>query len=183
MGGLLVFLSKYMIAIINIMGLVLLGLLVADYIRLYNHKCQILEAVDRKNTNSYYNKKTGEIVDRAEKEAVTPDTIREYEKKFNSECSRYASLAGVIPVFPLFGILGTVAGLISQMKATGLEAVTQSLDVALSSTFWGLVWTIIFRLLTSFLSQRTIEDTRVVLEDYDKKFNNSYMQGNIVEDR
>ncbi len=174
------FLANHISVIINVGGVLLTLVLAWNYTRLLSHRNTIMEAVNRKNTNSYYNKNTGELEDRDISEAVTPDTIRNYERRFNADVSNFNAFSQIIPVFPLLGILGTVAGLIMLMMQEGVEAISLSMDVALRSTFWGLVWTIALKIFIALFSKKVIDDTEVTLEDYDKKFNNSYMQGNIV---
>lgn len=175
------FLSAYMNWIINVIGGVVTILLVGNYISLRANRSQIEEATNRKVTNTFLNKKTMETHDEEAAGAVTPDTIRLYEKKFNRVCSFYNAISQIIPIFPLFGILGTVAGLISLMKDQGVEAMTGSLDTALYSTFFGLVWTILLKAFVAIGPSKAIQDTEIILDDYDKKVNNSYMQGNIVD--
>jgi len=175
------FLSTNMNWIINGLGLIIIILLIGNYISLLSNRSQIEEATNRKVTNTFMNKKTMETHDEEAAGAVTPDTIRLYEKKFNGVCSFYNAISQMIPIFPLFGILGTVAGLISLMKTEGVEAMTGSLDVALYSTFWGLIWTIGLKFFVAIGPSKAIQDTEIILDDYDKKVNNSYMQGNIVD--
>ncbi|MBO4514272.1 MAG: MotA/TolQ/ExbB proton channel family protein, partial [Lachnospiraceae bacterium] len=114
-------------------------------------------------------------------EAVTPDTIRDYEKSFNEVVSGYNACTQFIPLFPLLGILGTVSGLVEQLKAQNLDEMFKSLDVALTSTFWGLIVTIILKIFAT-VSAKLIEDTEIVLDDYDKKFDNSVKLGNITSE-
>ena len=58
---------------------------------------------------------------------------------------------------------------------------TGSLDTALYSTFFGLIWTIVLKGFVALGPSKAIQDTEIVLDDYDKKINNSYMQRNIVD--
>ena len=182
MTGFLEFLSTKMNPIINISGLGLSVFLIINLIKIINHKDRIKDALDRKNVKSSIDKKTHEITDVDISEAVTPDTIRGYETNFNKAVAWFNSLAQLIPVFPLFGILGTVAGLMLQLQAEGdIEKIANGLDVALRSTFWGLLWTIGLKILISLTSARIIEDTEILLEDYNKKFDNSVKLGNITD--
>ena len=67
----------------------------------------------------------------------------------------YTVFANVTSVFPLLGILGTVVSLLPMVA--DMADMTQNFFAALTSTFWGLVFAIIFKLLDGFLSSR-IED-------------------------
>lgn len=166
---------------INIFGVVILVLIVKNAVNLSIHKKQIEEAVQRKNTRSYFNKRTKSVEDRDESEAVTPDTIREYEKKFNKYRSGYSVLAQIIPIFPLLGILGTVSGLIN-MADNGNIAANESMAQAMYTTFFGLIWTIGLKILIAITSSRFIDDADIILDDYDKKVNNSYILKNIIDE-
>ena len=173
------FLAKYMNGIIITGGLIVLFFLIKNYIKLYTKKSFIHDAMNRKNKESYLNTTTGEVEERETSEAVTPDTIRDYEKSFNEVVSGYNACTQFIPLFPLLGILGTVSGLVVQLKAQNIDEMFSSLDVALTSTFWGLIVTVILKVCAT-VSAKLIEDTEIVLDDYDKKIDNSVKLGNIT---
>ncbi len=183
MNSFLGFLSLHMNTVINILGALLCVFLIINLIKLYNHKDRIKGALERKNVRTSIDKKTLEITDEDISEAVTPDTMRGYETDFNKSVSVYDSLTQLIPVFPLFGILGTVAGLMLALSQTegDLSLVANDLDFALRSTFWGLIWTIGLKILVALTSARMIEDTEILLDDYNKKFDNSVKLGNITD--
>ncbi len=75
--------------------------------------------------------------------------------------SFYSIFANLTAIFPLLGILGTVVSLLPMVAE--LTDMQQNFFAALTSTFWGLVFAIIFKLLDGFLSAR--------LEDNDKNVN------------
>lgn len=124
MDRFLTLISENMNVIINIAGLAVLFLLIYNLSRINNHKDRIKDALGRKNTKSTINKKTHEIMDEDIEETVTPDTIRGYETDFNKSVALFNSISQLIPIFPLFGILGTIAGLILQLQAKKLSGYT-----------------------------------------------------------
>ena len=75
--------------------------------------------------------------------------------------SLYAVFVNVTAIFPLLGILGTVVSLLPMVAE--LADMQTNFFAALTSTFWGLVFAIIFKLLDGFLSSR--------MEDNDKAVN------------
>ena len=75
--------------------------------------------------------------------------------------SLYAVFVNVTAIFPLLGILGTVVSLLPMVSE--LADMQTNFFAALTSTFWGLVFAIIFKLLDGFLSAR--------MEDNDKAVN------------
>lgn len=180
MDWLLSFLQSGMNIIINVLGFVVAVLILGNFSKLSSFKNYILDALDRKNIKTMLNARTLELEDSEERDRVTPDTIRNYERDFNKVCSRYNVYAQLIPIFPLMGILGTVAGLISEVKAGSLEGIMSSLDLALWSTFFGIVWAIILKAIAAICPSRVINDVEIMLDDYDKKINNSVMLGNIT---
>lgn len=93
-----------------------------------------------------------------------PEKVAEELKKIDEEKvaslrkqseSFYAIFMNITAIFPLLGILGTVVSLLPLVaEMTDMET---NFFSALTSTFWGLVFAIIFKLLDGFLSSK-IED-------------------------
>jgi chemotaxis protein MotA len=67
----------------------------------------------------------------------------------------YTVFANITSIFPLLGILGTVISLMPMVA--DMADMSRNFFAALTSTFWGLVFAIIFKLLDGFLVSR-IED-------------------------
>ena len=68
----------------------------------------------------------------------------------------YSIFINITGVFPLLGILGTVVSLLPMVA--NLADMQQNFFAALTSTFWGLVFAIVFKLLDGFLLSAVIED-------------------------
>lgn len=184
MGLMLEFISKYGTAGIILLGVVIAIFLLWNGIALSNQKGRIEEALGRKNyiyTKNVVSKKIEENED--ESAAITPDTIRKYETEFNKKCSWHGVLVQCIPIFPLLGILGTVAGLILELQAGDIEAMMQSLDVALDTTLWGLVFAIVLKIMEAVFPSRIIYDVEVMLDDFDKKLNIAEMFQKFKEEK
>ena len=182
MNNILLFLQEYMDVLMIIFGLIIAILLVLNAVKLAQQKNRIKDAMNRKSLKGSVNRQTMEISKREEAEKVTPETIHSYEKDFNEVCSVYNVLAQFIPLFPLFGLLGTVSGLMLQVATEDIEMIFASLDLALSSTWVGLIFAIGLKILVALTSTRIINDVEIMLDDYDKNFNDIIAQRNISED-
>ena len=182
MNGILFFLQENMDYMIIGCGVLIGVLLVLNAVQLAQQKNRIVDALNRKNTRGTVNKHTMELSEQEVAESVTPETVRNYEKDFNQVCSTYNVLAQFIPLFPLFGILGTVSGLMLQVVSKDVETMFAALDLALSSTWFGLIFAIGLKILVALTSTRIINDVENMLDDYDKKFSNVIAQRNISED-
>lgn len=77
------------------------------------------------------------------------DALRERAVRF------YTLFGTVTGIFPLLGILGTVVSLLS-MVGDGAN-IQSGFFAALTSTFWGLVFAIVYKFLDGFLSPK-LED-------------------------
>ncbi|MBR1524293.1 MAG: MotA/TolQ/ExbB proton channel family protein [Lachnospiraceae bacterium] len=156
--------------IILIFGIVLTAFIFYNGSKLSSHKNRIDEAVSRRNKKWGVNPTDGAVVDEDDEDAsVTPDTIRQYEREFNKDCALHSVLSQLIPIFPLMGILGTVAGLMLEVNAGDIEGMMASINTAMSSTFFGLVFAIFLKIVDAVFPSRVIEDVDVMLEDYSKK--------------
>ena len=179
--AIVVFLYKSINVIIILGGLTVWFFLVKNYAKLYTKKSVINEAMNRKYKESFLNAKTREMEEREKDEKVTPDTIRDYERDFNEVVSGYNACTQFIPLFPLLGILGTVSGLVMQLRDKDIERMYESLSVSLTSTLLGLIVTIFLK-IGATVSAKLIEDTEIVLDDYDKKLDTSVKLGNITSE-
>ena len=156
--------------VIILFGIVLTAFICVNGSKLSSHRSRIDEALSRRNKKWGLDPEDGAVIAEDDMDAsVTPDTIRQYEKDFNKSCAVHNVCSRLIPVFPLLGILGTVAGLMLEANAADLEGMMASLDVALSSTFIALIFAIFLKIVDAVFPSRVIEDVEVMLEDYSKK--------------
>lgn len=178
------FISNYGTAGIIILGIVIAVCLLWNGVALSNQKSRIEEALKRRNYIYTLNAASKEMEESEDESAsVTPDTIRKYETEFNTKCSWHGVLVQCIPVFPLLGILGTVAGLMLQIQANGIDAMLESLNVALDTTFWGLIFAILLKIMEAVFPSRVIYDVEVMLDDFDKKLNMAEMFAKFKEEK
>jgi len=183
MGVMLGFISNYGTVTIVLFGIVTAVLLLRNGIELSNQKERLEEVLKRRNYIYTLNAESGEMEENEDESAsVTPDTIRKYETEFNKKCSWHDVLVQCIPVFPLLGILGTVAGLMLELQAGDINAMLESLDVALDTTFWGLLFAILLKMIEAVFPARIISDVEVMLEDFEKKLDLAEMFRKLKEE-
>ena len=88
-----------------------------------------------------------------EKKQQTPKDVREHEDlvlKLRDKMNiRYAFFSNMTAIFPLLGMLGTVKSLIGVANDIAGTDIDQFFG-ALTSTAWGIVFAVIFKLLDSF---------------------------------
>ena len=76
----------------------------------------------------------------------------------------------MIPIFPLLGILGTVAGLILQVMTSDASAIYAALHLALSSTLYGLIAAIVLKIVEASIVQKHINEIDAMFSDYEIKY-------------
>lgn len=63
----------------------------------------------------------------------------------------YTLFTAFISLFPLFGMLGTVFGLLGLDLAAGdMENIKENFFVALTSTAWGIIFSVVFKIFHAF---------------------------------
>jgi len=101
---------------------------------------------------------------------MTNEEIENTQKKYQSMSSFYSGYANITAIFPLLGIIGTVAALMKE--ADDIEKLTDNFNVALSTTFLGIFFAIFFKVIDSFLSgsmEVIIEEINHVVQEYERK--------------
>ncbi len=88
--------------------------------------------------------------------------VKEWEKDRNKPFSKalgdwlirfYTFFTTTITIFPLLGMLGTVCGLLGLDLATGdMDNIKDNFFLALTSTAWGIIFSVIFKMLNAFIS-------------------------------
>lgn len=117
----------------------------------------------------YRNQKTLDLKQRETAIAKREDTYP-LRKSFDEICAKYLTVAQMIPVFPLLGILGTVAGLIAQVQTQDAKEIYKYIGLALDTTFWGILASIILKVVEAWTVQKEINDIETIFNDYDIKY-------------
>lgn len=161
---------------IILLGIVVFVFMIINCAVLSNNKSRIKENL-KLDTSIYAINIEEQKIEEAEdqKIVITPNAIRSFENKFNEACSHHDLLIQIIPIFPLLGILGTVAGLMTMVTGDGnmtaetLKNLYSGMSTALNTTFSGLSCSIILKFFDIFFSARIINEVDVMLEDFNKK--------------
>lgn len=96
------------------------------------------------------------------------EQISELKKKRKALIGKYAWYANLTAIFPLLGILGTVAALVTYSSETMME----NFMVALSTTLLGVFFAIVFKGIDALLSgpmDVIIGNADYVIQEYERK--------------
>lgn len=114
------------------------------------------------------------------------DYMDKPRKEFNEVQAKYNSWTQMITIFPLLGLLGTVLGMmpgLSEMASSGkIDILYSSLSVALTSTFFGLVASIVLKFVVSFAVDSLVDKIEAIFAEYDRQLNVLDILGNDFED-
>ena len=112
-------------------------------------------------------------------ESYTEFSSEKYEpirRDFNKMNVAFISAVNLISILPLLGLLGTVGGLIPGLQAVknqNFEVLYSSLSTALSSTFFGLVASILLKLYVSLGPEKKINSIDITFNEIDRKYSNA----------
>lgn len=86
--------------------------------------------------------------------------ITRIEKLRDKENFWYSLFVNVIAIFPLLGMLGTIIALLK--LSSGSENLIQNFYSALTSTFWGMVFAVGFKIVDAFVSAKVEANEKAV---------------------
>ena len=95
-------------------------------------------------------------------DAYTWEETLEYKEEYNKVQLIYSTFEQFVPIFPLLGILGTVAGLIQQMR--------EALAVSMSTTFLGLIAAVILKFVDAIFVSKTINSMEMYFENFEQNY-------------
>lgn len=103
---------------------------------------------------------------------------------FEKQSVEYTMFVGFISILPLLGLLGTVWGLIPGLSAAqdgNMEKLYSSLSTALTSTFTGLIGTILLKFYVSVWPEKLINRIDMLFEQIDRRTDNAIEMKRIDE--
>lgn len=112
-----------------------------------------------------------------------PDTnwMENYQEEFEENLSNYNAASSLISLMPMLGILGTVYGLIRQVSSIGIEEITNSIGVALITTFWGMLFAIILKCIDSLLVGKRLDKVQTVINQFETQLTNMNIRSQLVK--
>lgn len=106
---------------------------------------------------------------------------KEWKKNKNAKFSKfllrgtsrfYTLFVTMISIFPLLGMLGTVIGLLGLDLASGdMNNIKTNFFVALTSTAWGIIFSVIFKVLHAWIAdnvEEQIEIAKKLAEEFEQ---------------
>lgn len=103
---------------------------------------------------------------------LSPEGEKILQEKHRKSNFNYTLFVNLTSIFPLMGILGTVISLLPMVRQLGdLSAQTGLFFSALTSTFWGIVFAILFKAFNGFLEAEL---------DYSNKLTDLYIERNTL---
>lgn len=82
-------------------------------------------------------------------EGYSIENLEENRDLFNEQYAKYVSCSQMVSIFPLLGILGTVAGLILGNRTGDIDTMVTGLGTALWTTLAGLIASIVLKFIDS----------------------------------
>jgi len=111
-----------------------------------------------------------DVLDKSDTAPPTKDEIKQTKvklRKMRETSEKYYSMfTNLTGIFPLLGILGTVISLIPMVQ--DMANMQHNFFIALTSTLWGLIFAIFFKVMDAILSPR-IERNNRGIDDYLEK--------------
>ncbi|MCR5823037.1 MAG: MotA/TolQ/ExbB proton channel family protein [Lachnospiraceae bacterium] len=103
-----------------------------------------------------------------EADVYTWEETLDYLESFNRIQLVYSIFEQFIPVFPLLGILGTVAGLIQQLG--DVDQMRAALALSMSTTFWGLIAAITLKVVDAVLVSKSVNKKALYFEMFEQNY-------------
>ena len=101
-------------------------------------------------------------------DAYTWEETLGYKEEYDKIQLIYATFEQFVPIFPLLGILGTVAGLIQQLD--NIDEMRDALAVSMSTTFLGLIAAIVLKFADAILVNKTVSAMGLYFDTFEQNY-------------
>lgn len=103
-------------------------------------------------------------------DAYSWEEMLEYKEEFNNKVQIiYSIFEQFVPIFPLLGILGTVAGLIQHLD--DITKMQEALTLSMSTTFWGLIAAIVLKFTDAILVSKKVNKMEFYFDSFEQNYN------------
>ena len=175
------FIATIIDPLIIVFGIGVLAALIYVTVKLKELKNDLSEKFYSTSSKAILNKKTLAL----KRREIAPsrlEDVDELRENFNNLISKYITCAQMIPIFPLLGILGTVTGLILEVQTADAQAIYNALSTAMTSTFYGLIASIVLKFVEAFFTLKDINYIESELDEYDRSFRDAITMQNFAEE-
>ena len=101
-------------------------------------------------------------------DAYTWEETLEYKEEYNKIQLIYQTFEQFVPIFPLLGILGTVAGLIQQLD--NIDQMRDALALSMSTTFLGLIAAVVLKFADALFVSRTVSTMEMYFDTFEQNY-------------
>ena len=101
-------------------------------------------------------------------DAYTWEETLEYKEEYNKIQLIYQTFEQFVPIFPLLGILGTVAGLIQQLDH--IDQMRDALAVSMSTTFLGLIAAVVLKFVDAILVSKNVNSMEMYFDTFEQNY-------------
>ena len=91
-----------------------------------------------------------------------------YLESFNKIRVNYSIFEQFVPIFPLLGILGTVAGLIQRLG--DINKMMEALSTSMWTTFWGLIAAILLKIVDAIFVSKPVNNMELFFDMFEQNY-------------
>jgi len=164
MEGLVIFIGSYINWIILLLALVT----IYGFLRTALKVKKLREKMDEDRKKSGRRKEYTEGGIKVEADVYTWEDTLDYMESFNKIQLTYSMFEQFVPLFPLLGILGTVAGLIQQLE--NIDQMKEALALSMSTTFWGLIAAIALKTIDALLVSKSVDGMAMHFDTFEQNY-------------
>ena len=164
LANLAIFIGAYINWIILFLAVVTIGGFLWTYFKVKTLREKMDE--DRKKSGGRKEYTEGGI--KMDADVYTWEDNLVYMEKFNKVLLTYSVFEQFVPLFPLFGILGTVSGLIQQLSNS--EQLRRALETSMSTTFLGLIAAIVLKIMDALLVSKAVDERAMYFDAFEQNY-------------
>lgn len=101
--------------------------------------------------------------------SIQAQDINKLRERYDEICVEFDTITQLVSIFPSLGILGTVIGLMCQVQAQGIDQMTDSIALALSSTCLALLITVAMKVYMAFSTSKELSSLEVKYRSYERE--------------